>query len=371
MTANRVDVALGERSYPIFIEDGLLGRAGEVLAPYARGNRLIVISDENVWAAQGERLTAALAAAGIAAEAIVLPPGEGSKSWSSLAALIDRLLALGIERKDHLVAFGGGVIGDLVGFAAAIVNRGCSFVQIPTTLLAQVDSSVGGKTAINVAAGKNLVGAFHQPSAVLIDPDCLDTLPLREQRAGYAEVVKYGLIDDPAFFAWCEANGAALLAGDGAARRHAIAVSVSAKAAIVAEDERETSGRRALLNLGHTFGHALEAETGFSDRLLHGEAVATGMALAFDFSAERGLCTAEEAARVSAHLNAVGLPVGSGAPGIEAGGKRLVEHMMHDKKKSGGRLPFILARGIGKAYVDKDVALADVEDFLERQRAAG
>ncbi|MDB5698575.1 MAG: 3-dehydroquinate synthase, partial [Alphaproteobacteria bacterium] len=323
----KVEVSLGTRSYSILVETGLLGHAGEALADYARDKRLIVISDDNVWAAQGARLAASFAEAGIEAVPIVLPPGEGSKSWSSLSALIDRLLALGIERNDHLVAFGGGVIGDLAGFAAAIVNRGCNFVQIPTTLLAQVDSSVGGKTAINVSAGKNLVGAFHQPSAVLIDPDCLDTLPPREQRAGYAEVVKYGLINDPDFFTWCEANGPALLGGHAGARQHAIVTSVSAKAAIVGEDERETSGRRALLNLGHTFGHALEAETGFSDRLLHGEAVAAGMALAFDFSVERGLCATEEAARVRAHLHAVGLPAGADAPGIEAGGKRLVEHM--------------------------------------------
>ena len=360
-----VEVALGARSYPIFIQDGLIADAAERLSLYARDRRLIVISDDNVWAAQGEKLASGLAEAGLTAETIILPAGEATKSWTMLERLIDRLLALGIERSDHIVAFGGGVIGDLVGFAAAIVNRGCGFVQIPTTLLAQVDSSVGGKTAINVSAGKNLVGAFHQPAAVLIDPACLDTLPPRELRAGYAEVVKYGLIDNPDFFAWCETNGAALLAGDSTARHHAILTSVKAKAAIVGEDERETKGQRALLNLGHTFGHALEAETGFSDRLLHGEAVAAGMALAFAFSAGRGLCDPAEAARVRAHLQASGLPVEPGQIGIKASGKRLVEHMMHDKKKSGGRLPFILARGIGQAFVDKSVALAEVETFLD------
>jgi 3-dehydroquinate synthase len=365
MTESAVQVALGDRSYTIHIRDGLLADAGSLLAPYARAGRVVTISDQNVWMAQGDRFGDGLKAAGLTCETIVLPPGEGTKSWATLESLIDRLLALGIERSDHIVAFGGGVIGDLVGFAAAIVNRGCGFVQIPTTLLAQVDSSVGGKTAINVAAGKNLVGAFHQPAAVLIDPACLDTLGSREVRAGYAEVVKYGLINDPAFFDWCEANAAALFAGDPAARHHAILASVTAKAAIVGADERETKGQRALLNLGHTFGHALEAETGFSERLLHGEAVAAGMGLAFAFSARQGLCDAGDAARVKDHISASGLPADSVQAHVSASGKRLVEHMMHDKKKSGGRIPFILARGIGQAYVDKDVALADVEAFLD------
>ena len=367
--AARLDVSLGARSYPILIEQGLIGRAGELLAHHARERRLIVISDENVWNAQGETLATALALEGLKCEPIVLPPGEGSKSFASLSALIDRLLALGVERSDHLVAFGGGVIGDLVGFASAIVNRGCNFIQIPTTLLAQVDSSVGGKTGINVKAGKNLVGAFHQPSLVVIDPECLDTLPPREVRAGYAEVVKYGLIDDPVFFAWCEENGAKLLDGDPKARAHAILTSCAAKAKIVAEDERETSGRRALLNLGHTFGHALEAETGFSDRLLHGEAVAAGMAMAFDFSARMGLCAPAEAARLRDHLKAAGFRLSLGELGISADGRALVGHMMHDKKKAGGRLPFILVRGIGQAYVDKDVDLGEVEEFLESKVA--
>jgi 3-dehydroquinate synthase len=356
---SRIDVALGERSYPIHIETGLLGRAGEMLAPYARNGRIIVISDEIVWALQGGRLA-------VEAEPILLPPGEGSKSWAALEALIERLLALGVERSDHLVAFGGGVIGDLAGFAAAILKRGCGLIQIPTTLLAQVDSSVGGKTGINVAAGKNLVGAFHQPAAVLIDPACLDTLPPRQLRAGYAEVVKYGLLGDADFFAWCEAEGEKLIAGDPAAREHAVQVSVAAKAAIVAADERETGGRRALLNLGHTFAHALEAETGFSDLLLHGEAVALGMALAFHFSAERGLCAAGDAERVSKHLEGMGLTTNLGS--IQASGAALVAHMRHDKKASGGRLPFILVRGIGEAFVDTEVDLADVAAFLDRQR---
>jgi 3-dehydroquinate synthase len=368
MAATRIEVGLGERGYPILIEAGLLERAGEALAPYARDGRLVVISDELVWALQGGRLEAGLAASGIAIEPILLPPGEGTKSWEILAALTDRLLAHGVERSDHLVAFGGGVIGDLVGFASAILKRGCSFVQIPTTLLAQTDSSVGGKTGINTSAGKNLVGAFHQPAIVLIDPDCLDTLPPRELRAGYAEVVKYGLLGDADFFAWCEAYGEKLIAGDATARHEAIAHSVAAKAAIVARDERESTGARALLNLGHTFGHALEVETGFSDRLLHGEGVALGMVLAFRFSAERGLCTEGDADRVAAHLAAAGLPISLADAGIDADGARLAEHMLHDKKASGGRLTFILVRGIGDAFVDRSVTLGEVSDFLDRQR---
>jgi len=364
-----VEVGLGARTYQVRIEPGLLGRIGDTLAPYARDGRLLLVSDEQVWAAQGEALSAGLAAGGLAAEPLLVPPGEGSKSWDVLAVLIDRLLARGIERGDHLIAFGGGVVGDLVGFAASIVKRGCGFVQIPTTLLAQVDSSVGGKTGINVEAGKNLVGAFHQPAAVLIDPEVLGTLPLRELRAGYAEIVKYGLIGDPELFAWCEANGAALIGGDVAARSHAIAASVRAKAAIVAEDERETGDRRALLNLGHTFGHALEAETGFGATLLHGEAVAIGMALAFLFSVRRGLCPAADAARATAHLASAGLPICLADAGIDASGANLVAHMMHDKKARGGRIPFILARGIGQAFVDWSVAPEEVAAFLDAPAA--
>ena len=364
----QVDVALGERSYTVEIAAGALDSAGERLAPYARGRRLIVVTDANVARAQLPRLAAALGRAGIAMEPIVLPAGEGTKSWAELARLTDRLLELGVERNDHVVALGGGVIGDLVGFAAAILKRGCNFIQLPTTLLAQVDSSVGGKTAINTAAGKNLVGAFHQPGFVLIDPHTLDTLGRRELASGYAEVVKYGLIGDPGFFAWCEANGAKLLAGDGDARAHAIAVSVAAKAAIVAQDERETDDRRALLNLGHTFGHALEAETGFSTTLLHGEAVACGMALAFRFSAARGLCPIEDAVRAATHLATAGLPTTLRAAHVDAPGRTLVAHMMHDKKMAAGTLPFLLARGIGATFVARDVDLGEVAAFLDRER---
>jgi 3-dehydroquinate synthase len=291
---------------------------------------------------------------------VLVPAGEGSKSWAQLETLSERLLELGVERGDSIIAFGGGMIGDLAGFAASILKRGCGCVQVPTSLLAQVDSSVGGKTAINASAGKNLIGAFHQPAAVLIDPTTLDTLPGRELRAGYAEVVKYGLIGDPAFLGWCEANAQALIEGEQAARIHAIETSVRAKAAIVQEDEHETSGRRALLNFGHTFGHAIEAATGYA--MLHGEAVALGMALAFRFSAERGLCGEDEAARVAAHLDSAGLP--TRLEGVSA--KRLVRHMAGDKKASGGRVAFVLTRGIGEAYVDRSVELREVEAFLER-----
>ena len=359
-----VPVALGERSYDILIEDGALDHAGTHLARFARGGRFAVVTDENVAASQLGRLESALATAGITIEPIVLPAGESTKSWRFLETLLDRLLALEIERGDHVIALGGGVIGDLVGFAAAILKRGCRFVQVPTTLLAQVDSSVGGKTAINASAGKNLIGAFYQPGFVLIDPSTLDSLPARETRAGYAEVVKYGLIDDPAFFAWCEDNGGALLAGDRTARETAIEKSVGAKAAIVADDERETTGRRALLNLGHTFGHALEAETGFSDTLLHGEAVAAGMALAFRFSVAQGLCDPADAARVTAHLRAAGLPHDLSSAHVSADGNTLVRHMLHDKKMDAGRLPFLLARGIGRTYLDRTVALDGIEAFL-------
>lgn len=331
-----IEVRLRERSYAVAIATSLLDRAGELLAPYARGGRIVAVTDSNVWAAQGPRLESS----GLDIVPVVVPPGERSKSWAQLETLCDRLIELGVERGDSILAFGGGMIGDLAGFAASVLKRGCACVQVPTSLLAQVDSSVGGKTAINTAAGKNLIGAFHQPSAVLIDPSTLDTLPERELRAGYAEVVKYGLIGDPGFFAWCESDGAALLAGDTEARLHAIESCVRAKAAIVAEDERETSGRRALLNFGHTFGHAIEAETG----MLHGEAVAIGMAMDFRLSADLGLCPAEDAERVIAHLESVGLPVGTDVPA-----ERLAERMRHDKK--GGAL--VLTRGIGKAFLGR------------------
>lgn len=362
-----VDVALGERSYPIHIRPGLLGDAGAVLGPFARGGRLVVVSDATV---AGHHLaTLATGLPDIRLEPIVLPPGEATKDWAHLQLVVERLLALGVERSDAVVALGGGVIGDLVGFACSMLKRGCRFVQVPTTLLSQVDSSVGGKTAINAVAGKNLVGAFHQPVAVLIDPAVLATLPRRELLAGYAEVVKYGLINDAGFFAWCEANAAAVLAGDSAAQIHAIAHSCRAKAAVVAADERETDDVRALLNLGHTFGHALEAETGFSSRLLHGEAVALGLVLAHRLSARLGLCAAQDAARVTAHLAGLGLVTEVRDLGLACDAARLVDHMTHDKKMSGGRLAFILTHGIGRSFVSREVELVEVAAFLAGELA--
>ena len=360
-----VTVGLGEQSYDIVIEPGALRSARHHLRPFIHGDKAIVVTDKNVAQLALPALLSGLD--GIHVETITFDPGEGTKSWESLACLCDALLSAGVERNDHIIALGGGVIGDLTGFAAAVIKRGCHFIQIPTTLLAQVDSSVGGKTAINNSAGKNMIGAFHQPSAVLIDPEVLDTLPQREMRAGYAEILKYGLISDFKFFEWCEANGGSVIAGDRESQVRAIETSVRAKAAIVEADELETRDLRALLNLGHTFGHALEAETGFSDRLLHGEAVAIGLALAFRFSAKLGFCSLQDAERVVAHIRSTGLPESPSASGITASGERLVEHMMHDKKMSGGTLPFILARGIGQAYVDKSVSLADVAIFLDAE----
>lgn len=360
-----ITVQLGDNSYDVIIGHGLLHHAGSILAPYARNGRLLVVTDSNVAQHIAPGFVAALQQAGMAAQLHILPAGEASKSWTELARLTDWLLANHVERSDHIVALGGGVIGDITGFAAHIVKRGCHFVQIPTTLLAQVDSSVGGKTAINSAAGKNLVGAFHQPSMVLIDPAVLATLPRRELAAGFAEVVKYGLIDDPKFFDWCDTNSEAFFNGDADARSYAIAHSVTAKARIVAADERELNGTRALLNLGHTFGHALEADTGYSERLLHGEAVAAGMALAFRYSARRGHCPVADAERAAMVLRKAGLPTSLAEAGVTADGAALVEYMLHDKKKAGGTLPFLLANGIGQTYLAKDVDLADVAAFLD------
>ena len=361
-------VDLGKRSYPILIGDGLIAEIGVHVRPLLRRPRTMIVTDAHVAPHYLAAVEASLADAGIATASLVLAPGEAIKSWSGLAQLTEWLIGEGVERSDHVIALGGGVIGDLVGFACSIVKRGCSFVQVPTSLLAQVDSSVGGKTAINVAAGKNLIGAFHQPALVIIDPTTLATLPPRELRAGYAEVVKYGLIDDDAFFAWCEAEGAAaLLAGDSAAQHRAIAHSVAAKARIVAADERETQDVRALLNLGHSFGHALEAETGYSDKLLHGEAVAAGMALAHRFSAAQGLCAAADADRVAAHLAATGLPHDLASAGVVADGDTLAGHMAHDKKVRDGRLPLILTRGIGQSFVTDAYGLDRVAAFLQDQ----
>jgi 3-dehydroquinate synthase len=363
-------VELGARGYDILVGEGLLATAGQHIAPLAGGRRVFVVTDEHVAKAHLAALERSLEAAGVAYEALVLPPGEGTKDFDHLESLIDRLLAMRLERRSLLVAFGGGVIGDLTGFAAAILLRGLDFVQIPTTLLAQVDSSVGGKTGINTPRGKNLVGSFHQPRLVLADTGVLATLPKRELLAGYAEVVKYGLINDPEFFHWLETHGLAIVEGDPAARRHAIYTSCAAKAAIVAADERE-SGVRALLNLGHTFGHALEAEIGYDDRLLHGEAVAIGLVLAFELSAGLGLCPAADAAAVRRHLAAVGLPTELEAvPGVVWSVAALIDHMGRDKKVRDGQVSFVLVRGIGEAFMASDVSLDDVAALLTDQLAA-
>jgi 3-dehydroquinate synthase len=365
---HRITVALANAPYEICVKSGLIAGAASHLSPLARDEQLLVVTDENVARHVLPKLADAMSATGIRLTTYQLPPGEGAKSWGELEKLCNWLLEHHVERSDHIIALGGGVVGDITGFAAHIAKRGCRFVQVPTTLLAQVDSSVGGKTAINCSAGKNLVGAFHQPSLVLIDPDVLETLPRRELGAGFAEIVKYGLIDDADFFAYCEANAEALFAGDQDIRSQAIAQSVRAKARIVAADERETTGVRALLNLGHTFGHALEAETGYSDRLLHGEAVAAGMALAFRYSVRRGDCSNTDSNRVSALLKAVALPTTLAEAGVSASGAALVAHMLHDKKREGGTLPFLLARGIGETYLAKDVDLDDVSAFLDGER---
>ncbi len=358
-----VPVALGARAYEIIIGRGLIANLGTGIKALRPGARCVILTDATVARHHLSTTRAVLAAAGIEAAHIVVPPGEGSKSYATFETVCEAVIGARIERGDLIVALGGGVIGDLAGFAAACVRRGLDFVQVPTTLLAQVDSSVGGKTGINSPQGKNLIGAFHQPSLVIADTALLDTLPAREFRAGYAEVAKYGLLGDAAFFSWLEANWQDVFAG-ASAREHAIAVCCRAKAGVVARDERE-SGERALLNLGHTFGHALEAGCGFSDRLLHGEAVALGMALAFEFSARKGLIAAADAARASAHLAAVGLPthvseVPGGVPGVDA----LMELIAQDKKVKRGKLTFILVRGIGRAFVENDVDAAEVRAFL-------
>jgi 3-dehydroquinate synthase len=369
-TMECVRVGLDARSYDILVGQGLLADAGRRMRPVLRSPRAVIVTDETVAALHLAPLQAALASAGIRQDTVVLPPGEATKDFAHLQILCERALELGIDRGSALVALGGGVIGDLTGFAASILLRGIDFVQITTTLLSQVDSAVGGKTAIDMPSGKNLVGSFHQPRLVLADMATLATLPRRELLAGYAEVVKYGLIDDPDFFAWCEQHGAALVAGDPDAERRAVVASCRAKAAIVARDERET-GDRALLNLGHTFGHALEVEHGFGGGLLHGEAVAIGMAMAFDLSVRLGLCPAEDALRVRRHFAAVGLP--AGLDGIRGPGwtaERLVAHMGKDKKVKDGRITFILARGIGRAFVARDVAIGDVTTLLADAIAA-
>jgi 3-dehydroquinate synthase len=365
-----VNVPLGERAYDIAIGRGIIASLGERIAKLRPGAAVAIVSDEIVAARYLAKAEAALTAARIrSSRAIIVPAGEASKSWRELESVCEQLLDARIERGDIVVALGGGVVGDLAGFAAASVRRGISVVQVPTTLLAQVDSSVGGKTGINSAHGKNQVGAFYQPVLVIADTALLDTLPARQFRAGYAEVVKYGLIADPGFFAWLEANWRDVLAG-GPAREHAIATSCRAKAITVVRDERETGSERHLLNLGHTFGHALEAATGFSDRLLHGEAVAIGMALAFAFSERRGLLAPAEVERVVRHLTAVGLPNRpTDIPGELPDADALMALMAQDKKVRGGKLTLILARGIGASFVAPDADPDEVRAFLAKKLA--
>lgn len=371
-TANQrtVGVALGDRAYDVLIGPGLLAKAGALIAARLGKVKCGIVTDENVACHHLAALESSLKVAGLTANSIILKPGEATKSFRELGPLCENLLEMGLERGDIVVPFGGGVVGDLAGFAAGILRRGIRFVQVPTSLLAQVDSSVGGKTGINTPQGKNLIGVFHQPSLVIADTDVLTTLPAREMRAGYAEVAKYGLLGDAQFFGWLEKNWQGVLANGGPPLAHAIETSVRAKAAIVARDETET-GDRALLNLGHTFGHALEAWTGYSDRLLHGEGVAIGMAQAFRFSEELGLCPKGSAARVARHLKAAGLPTQirdiPDGPGGKADADELLRLMGQDKKVRAGKLTFILVNEIGQAFVSRDVPPDKVRDFLVRE----
>jgi 3-dehydroquinate synthase len=365
----KLRVELGDRSYDILVGPRLIERAGKEISPLLRRRQAVIISDETVAGRYLAALQASLSEAGIAHHAVLLPPGEETKDLDHFGKLAEDILAIGIERGTMLVALGGGVVGDLTGFAAASLLRGIDFVQIPTTLLAQVDSSVGGKTGINTALGKNLIGAFYQPRLVLADTSALASLPRRELLAGYAEVAKYGLIRDAAFFDWLEAEGPSVCALASEALRHAVITSCAMKAEIVAGDERE-EGDRALLNFGHTFGHALETETGFSSRLLHGEAVALGMVLAFDFAVRLGLVTPDAATRVRRHLGDNGLPTSLAQVGLTGTpADRLIAHMSKDKKVRDGRITLILPRRIGDAFVMKDAPLDPLRGFLAEAAA--
>ncbi|ACS58131.1 MULTISPECIES: 3-dehydroquinate synthase [Rhizobium] len=364
-----VHVPLGERAYDILIGPGLIARAGAEIASRLKGRKAAVITDENVAPLYLKALVASLDEAGIASAEVVLPAGEKTKSFEHLITACDKVLEARVERNDYVIALGGGVIGDLSGFAAGIVRRGVRFVQVPTSLLSQVDSSVGGKTGINSRHGKNLIGVFHQPDLVLADTDVLNSLSAREFRAGYAEVAKYGLIDKPDFFAWLEANWKAVFTG-GSARIEAIAASCQAKADVVVADERE-NGQRALLNLGHTFGHALEAATAYdSSRLVHGEGVSIGMVLAHEFSARMNLASPDDARRVERHLKEVGLPTRmSDIPGELPPAETLMDAIAQDKKVKSGKLTFILTRGIGQSFVADDVPASEVISFLREKHA--
>jgi 3-dehydroquinate synthase len=363
----RVPVSLGDRSYEILIGNNLIEKAGEEVARVLPGVRAAIVTDENVALLHLSGLQASLEAASIASSAIVVPAGEKSKSFAQLEYVVDGILAAKLERGDVVIALGGGVVGDLTGFAAGIVRRGMKFIQMPASLLAQVDSSVGGKTGINTGRGKNLVGVFYQPQLVLADTGVLDTLPIREFRAGYAEVAKYGLIDRPDFFEWLEKSWQDVFAG-GTARQHAIAESCRAKADVVARDEHET-GDRALLNLGHTFGHALEGATEYdSSRLVHGEGVSIGMCLAHKFSAHMNLASPDDARRVEAHLKVVGLPTSlAEIPGCLPPAEKLMDYIAQDKKVKRGTLTFILTRGIGQSFIANDVPPSEVLSFLQRE----
>ncbi|MBY5868837.1 3-dehydroquinate synthase [Rhizobium leguminosarum] len=364
-----VHVPLGERAYDILIGPGLIARAGAEIASRLKGRKAAVVTDENVAPLYLKALVASLDEAGIASAEVVLPSGEKTKSFEHLMTACDKVLEARVERNDYVIALGGGVIGDLSGFAAGIVRRGVRFVQVPTSLLSQVDSSVGGKTGINSRHGKNLIGVFHQPDLVLADTDVLNSLSEREFRAGYAEVAKYGLIDKPDFFAWLEANWKAVFTG-GSARIEAIAASCQAKADVVVADERE-NGQRALLNLGHTFGHALEAATAYdSSRLVHGEGVSIGMVLAHEFSARMNLASTDDARRVERHLKEVGLPTRmSDIPGDLPPAETLMDAIAQDKKVKSGKLTFILTRGIGQSFVADDVPASEVISFLREKHA--
>lgn len=351
----RLDMHLGERSYPILIGQGLLNQAAQHIAPVLKSPKAVIIADEAVWENYGLSLQASLLAVGVSLSHILIPSGEESKSFARFEALLEQLLALPIDRNTSLIALGGGVVGDLTGFTASVALRGVPFIQVPTTLLAQVDSAVGGKTAINTQAGKNLVGSFYQPRLVLSDVNVLESLPERQRKAGYAEIIKYGLLGDARFYEWCLENGARILAGDGEALSHAIAVSCASKARIVEEDERE-SGARALLNLGHTFAHALEAETGFGDRLLHGEAVGIGMVLAAALSHELGLLAdASLEAELATHFQSLGVRAFPHEVQENWDVERVLSHMYKDKKTERGRLNFVLFRAIGHTHVEKNV----------------
>jgi len=362
-----VRVELGSRSYDIMIGAQLLARAGQWVLPLAKQKRVFVISDETVWDLHGDALKVGMAASGLAVIEKTLPPGESTKNWTLLGESVDWLLAQGASRDDVLIAFGGGVIGDLTGLAASLLKRGMQFVQIPTTLLAQVDSSVGGKTAVNSRHGKNLLGAFYQPKLVIADTDMLETLPERQRRAGYAEVIKYGLINDRDFLDWLAQNGSKVLDLDAASISKAIAVSCQAKADIVAQDERE-GGVRALLNLGHTFGHALEAENGYGADVLHGEAVGAGMVLALRYSARLGVMSPADAEHGAALIAASGLTANlAEMPGGPYKAEALVKAMQQDKKARAGRVPLILAKGLGEAFIYPDADLSDVQVFLQEE----